>query len=163
MRLYELTEAYTELLARLDECETDAERDEVFAALDMVGDSIAEKGEAYARMMKNAQAEADAFEKEIRRLQAHKTAADNMVKRLKNNIVFAMGIAGATEINTSIGTWKIQHNPPSVQILDETKVPEAFTVSIPKIKNSLILEHWRNTGEIPEGCDIVRAESVRFR
>lgn len=163
LRLYELTEAYVDLMARLDECETDAQRNEVLAELDAVSESIADKGEAYARMMKNAQAEAEAYEKEIRRLTAHKSAAKNLVKRLKNNIIFAMGVAGATELNTSIGTWKIQKNNPSVQILDASLVPAAFTVSEPKIKNSLILEHWRNTGEIPDGCDIVRTEGIRFR
>jgi hypothetical protein len=163
-RLYELTEAYVNLMVMLEECESEDEREAVLKELDAVGGSIAEKGEAYARMMKNAQAEAEMFEKEIRRLQAHKSAADNLVKRLKSNILFAMGIAGATELNTSIGKWKIQKNNPSVQITNSEAVPEAFTIpQPPKVSNSAILKHWRETGEIPDGCEIVHTDSVRFR
>lgn len=163
-KLYELTEAYVDLMAQLEECETDFQRDAVFAALESINDSISEKGEAYARMMRNAQADSEAYEKEIKRLENHKKAADNLVKKLKNYIAYAMGIAGATELNTSIGKWKLQKNNPSVEILDADKIPERFReIPPPKVKNSLILNYWRETGEIPDGCEIVRTESVRFR
>ena len=164
MKMYELTEAYVDLMAQLEECETDAQRSETLAQMEAVNVSIADKGEAYARMMMNAQADAEAYEKEIRRLQARKKAAENLVERLKSHLIFAMGIAGATELTTSIGKWKIQTNPPKVEITDASKVPEMFTVpQPPKISNSKILAHWRETAEIPDGCEIVRAESVRFR
>lgn len=163
-KLYELTEAYVDLLAMLEDCTTDAERDSIFEEINALDGAIADKGEAYARMMRNAQADADAYEKEIKRLQAKKKAADNMIERLKNNIIFAMGIAGATELNTSIGKWRIQQNPPSVKILDPEEVPEEFALpQPPKISNALILAHWKETGEIPDGCDIVRNDGVRFR
>ena len=163
-KLYELTEAYVDLLAMLEDCTTDAERDAIFEEINALDGAISDKGEAYARMMRNAQADADAYDKEIKRLQAKKKAADNMVERLKNNIIFAMGIAGATELNTSIGKWRIQQNPPSVKVLDEGMVPDEFFVEQPKkLMNSLIMAHWKETGEIPDGCDIVRTDGVRFR
>lgn len=163
-KLYELTEAYADLAARLEDCESDFERENILVALDQIGADVADKGEAYARMMKNAQADADALEKEIKRLQSRKKAAENLVERLKNNMLFALGIAGATELRTSIGKWRVQLNNPSVQIIDETKVPEEFFVEQPKkLMNSLILAHWNETGEIPDGCDVVRTEGVRFR
>ena len=149
-KLYELTEAYADLAARLEDCETDYERENILVAIDQIGADVADKGEAYARMMKNAQADADSLEKEIKRLQGRKKAAENLVERLKNNMLFAL--AGATELHTSIGRWKVQLNNPSVQIIDETKVPEEFFVEQPKkLMNSLILAHWKETGEIPDG------------
>ena len=162
-KLYELTEAYAEIVARLEDCESDAERAQLLEALDAIGSDISEKGEAYARIMRNAQAEADACEKEIKRLSAMKKARENTVERLKSHMLFALGVAGASELRTSIGKWRIQANPPKVQILDETEVPEEFFVEQPpNIMNSLIMAHWKETGEIPDGCDIVRAEGVRF-
>ena len=129
-----------------------------------MSDDIAAKGEAYARIMRNKMAEAAAFEAEIKRLQARKKSADNAVERLKENILYAMGMVGATELNTSIGRWRVQKNVPSVAITDEAKIPDAFTVEQPrKIMKIAILQHWKETGEIPEGCDIVQTEGVRFR
>ncbi len=162
-KLYELTEAYVELLAMLEDCQDDKEREQVYAELDSLDGDISAKGEVYARMMKNAQADADGFEKEIKRLQAKKKAAENLVARLKNHLIFAMELAGATELNTGIGKWRRQQNPPSVQIIDAEKVPDEFTLpQPPKISNALILAHWKETGEIPDGCDVVRTEGIRF-
>ena len=164
MKLYELTEAYADLISRLEDCESLQEESEVLAAIDAISDDIAAKGEAYARIMRNKMAEAAALEAEIKRLQARKKSADNAVERLKENILYAMGMVGATELNTSIGKWRIQKNAPSVAIMDEAKVPDAFTVEQPKkIMKIAILQHWKETGEIPEGCDIIHGEGIRFR
>ena len=164
MKLYKLTEAYADLVSRLEECQSVQEESLVLEALDAVSDDIAAKGEAYARIMRNKIAEAAALEAEIKRLQARKKSADNAVERLKENILYAMGMVGATELNTSIGKWRIQKNAPSVAVLDEAKVPEEFTVpQPPKIMKIAIMQHWKETGEIPEGCDIIHGEGVRFR
>jgi hypothetical protein len=162
-RLYQLTEAYADLVGQLEDCQTEEERFAVLEALDAIGSDIADKGEAYARIMRNSQAEAEALDKEIRRLTAKKKAAENTVERLKSHMLFALGLAGANELRTTIGKWRVQQNPPKVEILDETEIPEEFFVpQPPKLMNSLIMAHWKETGEIPDGCDIVHAESVRF-
>ena len=164
MKLYELTEAYAALISLLEDCESLQEENRILEAIDAVSDDIAAKGEAYARIMRNKMAEAAAIEAEIKRLQARKNSASNTVDRLKENILYAMGMVGATELNTSIGKWRIQKNAPSVAIMDEAKVPEEFTVpQPPKIMKIAIMQHWKETGEIPEGCDIIHGEGVRFR
>jgi hypothetical protein len=164
MKLYELTEAYAELLSRLEDCQSAQEESEVLAAIDAVSEDIAAKGEAYARIIRNKLAEVAGYEAEIKRMQARRNCAKNTINHLKGSLLFAMGIVGATELNTTIGKWKIQKNPPSVVILDESKIPDKFTVhQPPKIMNSAILQHFSETGEIPEGCDVVQSEGVRFR
>lgn len=163
-KLYELTEAYVELMAQLEDCSSPEEEAMLAAQIDSIGDDIARKGEAFARICRNLQADADAYEGEIKRLQKRKKTTENMIERLKGNILFSMGIAGATELHTTIGKWSVQKNPPKVVITDETLVPDDFRVHQPsKIMNSMILHHWNETGEIPAGCDVVRADSVRFR
>ena len=164
MKLYELTEAYAELLSRLEDCQSAQEESEVLAAIDAVSEDIAAKGEAYARIIRNKLAEIAGYEAEIKRMQARKNSAKNTVNQLKGNLLYAMGMVGATELSTTIGKWKIQKNPPSVVILDENKIPDEFTVpQPPKIMNSAILQHFSETGEIPEGCDVVQSEGIRFR
>ena len=164
MKLYELTEAYAELISRLEDCQNAIEESEVLSAIDAVSEDIAAKGEAYARIMRNKMAEAAGFEAEIKRLQARKKSAENTVERLKENILYAMGMVGATELNTTIGKWRVQKNVPSVVITDEAKIPEEFTIpQPPKIVKIAIMQHYKDTGEIPDGCDVIQTEGVRFR
>lgn len=164
MKLYELTDAYAELAALLDECESEEEAAQLWAQMDEIGASIAEKADNYARYLRNKQAEVDGLGKEIERLQKRKRSAENQIEQLREHMKFAMGVAGATEITTQLGKWTVRRNPPKVNVLDESEIaPEFFEPQPPKLSKSKLLKHWKDTGEIPDGCDVVQSESVQFR
>ena len=164
MKLYELTDAYAELAALLDECESEEEAAQLWAQMDEVGASIAEKADNYARFLRNKQAEVDGMDKEIARLQKRKRSSENQIEHIREHMKFAMEIAGATEIRTALGKWTMRKNPPKVNVLDESEIaPEFFYPQPPKLSKSRLLKHWKDTGEIPDGCDVVIAESVQFR
>lgn len=164
MKLYELTDAYAELAALLDDCESEEEAAQLWAQMDEVGASIAEKADNYARFLRNKQAEADGLDKEIERLQKRKRSAENQIEQLREHMKFAMGVAGATEIRTTLGKWTVRSNPPRVEVLDESEIaPEFFEPQPPKLMKSRLQQHWKDTGEIPDGCDIAQSESVQFR
>ena len=164
MKLYELTDAYAELAALLDECESEEEAAQLWAQIDEIGASIAEKADNYARFLRNKQTEVDGICKEIERLQKRKRSAENQIEQLREHMKFAMGVAGATEIRTTLGKWTIRRNPPRVEVLDESEIaPEFFDPQPPKLSKSKLLKHWKDTGEIPDGCDVVQSESMQFR
>lgn len=164
MKLYELTDAYAELAALLDECESEEEAAQLWAQMDEVGASIAEKADNYARYLRNKQAEVDGLGKEIERLQKRKRSAENRIEQLREHMKFAMGVAGATEIRTTLGKWTVRRNPPKVEVIDESEIaPEFFEPQPPKLSKSKLLKHWKDTGEIPDGCDVVQSESMQFR
>lgn len=162
--LYELTDAYASLIAALDECESLEQQEEILAQLAGVNEAIGDKAEAYARIMQNMLAAIAARDAEIKRLKAINDRDENAVKRLKDNIRYAMEIAGATEINTTIGKWKIQRNPPKVQITDASLIPADYLIpQPPKVDGKGILAAYRNDGEIVPGTEVVQEESVRFK
>ena len=164
MKLYELTDAYAELAALLDECESEEEAAQLWAQMDEIGASIAEKADNYARFLRNKQAEVDGLGKEIERLQKRKRSAENRIEQLREHMKFAMGVAGATEIRTTLGKWTMRRNPPRVEVIDESEIaPEFFDPQPPKLSKSKLLKHWKDTGEIPDGCDVVQSESMQFR
>ena len=164
MKLYELTDAYAELAALLDECESEEEAAQLWAQMDEIGASIAEKADNYARFLRNKQAEVDGLGKEIERLQKRKRSAENRIEQLREHMKFAMGVAGATEIRTTLGKWTMRRNPPRVEVIDESEIaPEFFEPQPPKLSKSKLLKHWKDTGEIPDGCDVVQSESMQFR
>lgn len=164
MKLYELTDAYAELAALLDDCESEEEAAQLWAQMDEVGASIAEKADNYARLLRNKQAEVDGLGKEIERLQKRKRSVENQIEHLRDHMKFAMGVAGATEIRTTLGKWTMRRNPPRVEVIDESEIaPEFFDPQPPKLSKSKLLKHWKDTGEIPDGCDVVQSESMQFR
>ena len=163
-RLYELTEAYAALVAMLEDCESASEEEEILAELASCNDAIGDKAEAYARIMRNMLSDIEGCKAEIDRLTAMKKRMENAVDRLKGNLLFAMGVAGATEITTSIGKWKIQRNPPKVMIDDAALIPEKYLIpQPPKVDGKGILTAYRTDGELIPGTHIVQEESVRFR
>lgn len=162
--MYELTGEYAELYAQLDDCDSEEERAALIEQMDAMDAAIGDKAEAYARIMLNAYSDAEAADKEIKRLQAFKKARENIGERMKERMHFAMEIAGATEIRTGIGKFQICKNPWSVVVLDESEVPAEFLIPQPaKVDKTAILARFKEAGEIPDGCDVVRKEGVRFR
>lgn len=163
MKMYELTEAYAELMLQLEDADNPVAQEKILQALANVGDAIADKGEAYARIIKNEESDIATLDKEIKRLQDMKKTKENTVRRMKGNMYFAMEIAGATSIQTSIGKWRIQQNPPKVEVVDLSRVPARFLVEQePQVNKKAILEEFRLSGEIFPGVSIVRENSVRF-
>jgi len=164
MTLYELSSGYALMLDLYDSAETDEERAEILDRLTEYDGDIAEKAEAYARIMRNKQAEAEAYKAEAERLTGKRKAAEGVVTRLKDAILDSMKLVGATEIGTSIGKWRAQMNPWSVEVTTPDAVPERFVIPQPaKVDRKAILDEFKRTGEIIAGVEIRQSLGVRFR
>lgn len=162
--LYELTESYVEALALLDAAETEDEEAAAWAALDAIEGDITDKAEAYARIIQTKQAEARAFAAEKTRLMACQRAAEGAVEGLKARLLESMQRLGVRDIQTGIGKWRVQLNPPRCEVTDADAVPEAYRIPQPDaIDRAGILKHYRATGELLPGVEITQAEGLRFR
>lgn len=163
-RLYELTDAYAEIVQHLEDATSQEEYDGALNALTAIETDIVTKAENYARIIRNKTVEADGYAVEIKRLQAAKRAAEGTIDRLKDNIHFALGVAGATELATTIGKWRICQNPPSVEITDAALIPYEYMIPQPStVDKRKILDDYKAYGAAIPGAEIVRKESVRFR
>ena len=162
--LYELNKWYTNLLADYDAAETDEEREAILLMLAGAGDEITEKAEAYAKVIRMKEEEANGFKAEADRLTARRKAAENMVKRLKETLLYAMKITGTQEIKTSIGKWKLADNPWSCEVLDIDTVPQEYHIKVEdKIDKKALLDTFKATGEIIPGCSFKREQGIRFK
>lgn len=163
-RLYELTDDYISLCAQLDDCENVEQAQEILDAIAAIETNIVDKAENYARIIRNKESESAMYDTEIKRLQNKKKSAEASIERLKGNIAYAMEIAGADKIVTTIGIWAKRINPPSVQVIAEADIPADYLIPQPaKIDKKGILAAYKATGEIIPGIDIVRNEAVSFR
>jgi seryl-tRNA synthetase len=164
MNLYELTTEYTALLAEYEAAEDDERRGELLDMIDALQDDIGDKGEAYARVLRNLTAQHDALEAEAKRLTDKADAVEAAQKRLKAQLLSAMQRVGATKLQTSIGAWSVRINQPSVDVLDANKVPAEYHVpQDDKIDKRAILKNFKETGEIVGGVSIYRTTSIQFR
>lgn len=162
--IYKISEEYADLLSALEFAESEEETAELWQKLlDLEGD-IVDKAEIYARIIRNKQIEADGFKAEKQRLEKCQKSAENVIERLKQTLLNSMQLIDVKEIQTGIGKWRIQLNPPSCQIMDESEVPEEFHIPQPdKIDRTGILKHFKDTGELLPGVEITQNAGIRFR
>jgi len=169
-RLYELTDAYSGLVARLEDCESEEQALEIIAQIDAVTSDISDKGTNYAKILQNLKADADEltakaaiFKAEADRLAAKAKSKKNYAERLKEHLLFAMGVAGLKQIPTEIGKFYTQSTM-RVDVTDAWSVPKQFTTpQEPKVDKDAIKRAFKETGEIYDGCNIVITEGLRFR
>lgn len=164
MTLYELTTEYEALLAEYEVAEDDERRAEVLDMIDAVQDDIGDKGEAYARVLRNLSAQRDAYKAEADRLTRKAKANEKAMEGLKAQLLSAMQRVGANKLETSIGKWSVRLNPWSVEVMDVDAVPAEYHVPQPdKIDKRAILATFKETGEIVGGVMMNQTTGIQFR
>ena len=160
MKLYELTQNYMNLQDLLED-ETIGQ-DLIESAMKEVGEDIEEKAQNYAVIIKNLEAEAEALEKEEKRLAARKSSLRNRNKILKDNLENSMKAIGKTKFKTNFFSFNIGKNPPSVNIDDENLIPDQYIVYTKSAAKKAMLDDIKQ-GVIIPGVSLKQTESLRIR
>lgn len=155
MKLYEITDIYLNLESIDDEID-------VSAALAEVDGELEDKLENIAKLIRNLEAEAKAYEDEEKRLKAQKQAAKNRIESLKRYVKGNLEAIGKDKVEAGIFKWSLQNGPGRVEITDETKIPDEYFVKVIKPLRSEIKKAIEE-GVITEGAEIVRDKSLRLR
>lgn len=160
MKLYELTQNYVNLQALLED-ET-ISQDLIEKAMKEVSEDIEEKAENYAAIMKNLEAEAEALEKEEKRLAARKSSLRNRNKILKDNLENSMKATGKTKFKTRLFSFNIAKNPPSLDIADEELIPDKYIVYTKSTAKKIMIDDLKQ-GVVIKGVKLKQTESLRIR
>ena len=155
MKLYQITEMY-EAMEALDE------DIDITAALENIDGALEEKLESIAKLVRNLDATAKAYEDEERHFRAKKQAAKNRVESIKRYVKENLEEIGKDKVEAGIFKWSLQNGPGRVEITDETKIPEEFFVTEVRPLKSEIKKAIEE-GVITEGAEIVRDKSLRLR
>lgn len=162
--LYELSAAYAAMVESYEAVEREEDREYILNALAEIDSDLSAKAEAYARIIRNKSAEAEALKAEEDRLRDKRKNAENMVERMKGALLDSMKLTGTTELVTSIGKWRTQLNPWTADVLDVDAIPAEYHIKQPdKIDKRAIIEHFKQTGEILDGVEVRRETGLRFR
>ena len=121
-----------------------------------------EKVVACVKAIKNRKAESKMIAGEIKKLRQMKQASDNNTERLTSYVMSMMTSLELTDAGTGLFKASIRNSPMTVEELDIHEVPENFVAVELKLKKREIIDHIKETGEIPPGVDIVYGRHLRM-
>ncbi|WP_186445739.1 siphovirus Gp157 family protein [Paenibacillus cremeus] len=123
--------------------------------LDGIQDALENKVENIAKFMKNIEGDIKAYKEEEKRLAQKRKYLENKFDGLKSYTQSVLEVNGIDKIKAGKFTARLQKNNPSVGVVDETKIPEAYRIPQPdKIDNKSILEDLKAGKEI-EGVQLI--------
>lgn len=158
MRLYELTDAYQQIIDRISTGEEGLED-----TLESIEEALEVKLENTAKVVRTIEAEAKALKEEEDRLKKRRQHLENQAKRLKQYAEDTMNATGLDKVKGLHVTLRIQNNPPSVNLLDETQIPAHYLIEQqPAIDKKGILEDLKN-GIHVDGAEIKQTRSLRIK
>lgn len=158
--IYELSENYRQVFDAI----ANGEDDQVYLdTLEAINDSIEDKADNYMRVIKNSEADIEALDKEIKRLQEKKKVLSNGVKRMKESLQEAMERTNKLAFKTTLFSYGIQNNAPSLDNLDIDKIPKKYFVDQePKLDKKSLLNDLKEGQEI-NGATMKQTKSLRVR
>lgn len=152
LSLYQITNAFPALME--SEEITPEDKAKIEEELTML---LQQKSQNIIGYTKNIELTINAMKEEEDRIASNRKTLENKLARFKQYVKECMENNGITKIETGLGTLSIAKSPVSVEIVNEEAIPnnfkqEVITVKVDKTK---IKENFKETGEIPDGVNIV--------
>jgi len=158
--LYSLADEWNTLVALLEKPEVDHAA--VDLELERVARDIRAKAFGLAVIIQSMDHKAGRLKEEEQRLYAKRKAAENTAERLRAYALAQLQAMSLERLDYGTHTLSRVLNPPSVNVLDAAAVPHEFerTKITVETDKRAILEHFKTTGEIVAGVEIVRTERL---
>lgn len=160
MNLFDLTENYIRFFTELQGC------DEITPEMEEMADNlniaIEEKCDNYARMIRNLEADINAYKEQEKIFTEKRRVAENKVKWLKNNLQASMEQMGRRKVKTDLFSFNIQRNAPSLEIKDDSKIGDEYWQVERKLNKKELLNDIKE-GLIIDGVELKQSESLRIR
>lgn len=161
-KLYELTDMYQNIWNLVEN--EDIDLDNLEMALKTIEDSLESKAEGIAKIIKSIESDAAVLKEEETRLASRRKALENKKENIKSYLKEQLSLAGIDKVKTPLMTIALQNNPPSVNVIEEDKIPKQYkveTVSISLARREM-LEALKAGAVIP-GVEIKQEKSLRIR
>jgi hypothetical protein len=151
-KLYELTGNYKNLIDLLDD--ESIETDEIMAAIQQVDGEIVIKAQEMAKLLKNIGSDAMAYEIEEKRLKAKRQSLERRYDGIKGYLEGELIKVGVAKVG-GIVPLSFRKSPPSVNVIDITKIPTDYMVVKPSEPDKkTILEDLKSGKKIP-GVELI--------
>lgn len=159
MKLYELSQQYSQLMELVEELDEITFRD----TLESIQEEIDDKVENTVKLMRSFQGDVEAIKSEEKRLADRRRAIENRIESIKGYLQNEMEIAGIDKVKRPTVTVSIANNPPSVSIEDESLIPSEYMIPQPEKIDKRALLTALKEGEEITGCFIKQTKGVRIK
>ena len=160
MKLYEIAEQIQELIAMAEEENLD--RKTIEDTMEGLEYEFEDKADAYAKVVKQLEADAAALETEINRMDGRKKVIKNNIDAMKRALENAMLLTGKKKFKAQLFSFGIQKNTPSLSLIDGKDIPQEFLIpQEPKIDRRAALEYVKSHDV--DWAEIKQTESLRIR
>lgn len=162
MKLYELTNAFTDLVELLENEEV--EQDTIRDTLEAIESSIEEKAENIAKILNAYDGDIDLIKAEEKRLADKRKVIENKKDSLKDYLKSTLENAEIKNVKTLLFNISIRNNPPSVSIIDESLIPHEYitTKEVTSISKRDIIEQLKLGVEVP-GVEMKQGTSLSIK
>lgn len=126
--LYELTADYVRAIEQLA---TEEDQSKAADLLECIGDAFEQKAINVGLYIRGIEAKHNAIDAELERLNQLQKDAEKERERLLEYLERSMLAVGKDKIESPILKIGFRKNPPSVNVLDESKIPPRFFVQPP--------------------------------
>ena len=152
LSLYEITNAFPTLME--SEEITEEDKNKIKAELTML---LQQKSQNIIGYIKNIELTINAMKEEEKRIAENRKSLESKLDKFKQYVKENMERLGITKMETELGTLSIAKNPLSVEIENEDEIPAEFKQEIVTIKidKTAIKNHFKETGEVAAGVQIV--------
>ena len=160
-KLYELTEVYKNIWDLVGDDEQDLTTLET--ALKQVEDNIEIKAENIAKLMKSIDADAEVIKIEEQRLAKRRKALENKREGMKSYLEAQLKEMGVDKVQGTLISVRLQKNPPSVNVLNESLIPEKYwkTIVTKSLDKKSMLDDLKADVKI-KGAEIKQEKSLRI-
>lgn len=158
--LYQLTDEFLEIQELLQNEEIDPSF--IDDTLESLIFELEQKADGYAQVRKNVFNDINIIKEEEKRLKNRRLAYEKNLERLDKAIEKSMIVTGKTNIKTSLFTYQIRTNPPSVVIDDEEQIPNQFRIEQPSKIDKSTLKDFLKKHKTPY-AHLEQSKSLKIR
>jgi hypothetical protein len=161
LKLYELSNAYAQVMDLMEEEETQA----LWDTLASIQEPLEDKAENIAKLIQSSLAECEVIKNEEKRLADRRKALENKVTGLKQYLFEQLEHAGLSKVKRPTITVSVQNNPPSVEVLDDLLIPSSFWIvpdPVPSLDKKTIMKILKEGQEIP-GVALKQGRGLRIK
>lgn len=155
MKLYELTGALADLSSM------DLNDEAVKNSLEAIQGDFNDKAIAIIKLTENMTADTTAIDAEIDRLKARKQVIENRKKSLREYLLHNMEACNITKIECPLFTASLRKGVESVEIEDQSKLPDEFvTVEVVTKPDKNLIKAKLKAGEDVPGATLKRGATT---
>lgn len=155
--LFELLTGYKQLYNKLDEgYSIEGLQD----TLDSIEADMNTKVDNTVGLIRSVEADTDAIDKEIKRLQALKKQKNNFIGRLKQHLQDALEVQQKDNYRTATNYIYKRNNQPSVNITNEALIDKAYRIPQPDKYDKKAMKEDILAGADVEGAELVNSTSL---